>query len=255
MTARFRGVALITRDADALARFYCGALGFRRIEGASPVLGLGGQRVHLIAASGADYPQPRASNDPWFQHIAIVATDIRVAYRRALDHGAMPISTGGPQRLPEASGGVTAWKFRDPEGHPLELLEFPPAACPAYWRHRPGEGPCIGIDHSAIVVAETARSIAFYAGFGFEPTAHSVNRGAEQSALDGLDDPDVLVTALTLPGRDPPHLELLDYRKPVSAQPRGTWSIGDIAATRSILENGQAELPRDPDGHFIQAVA
>ena len=257
MMQRLRGVALVARDVEALARFYCAALGFRRIDGdGSAVLGLGAQRVVLVAPPGPgfDYPQPRASNDPLFQHIAIDVTDMRTAYRRALDHGATPISTGGPQRLPESSGGVSAWKFRDPEGHPLELLAFPLETCPDYWRDCSDDGLCIGIDHSAIVVADTARSIAFYAGFGFEATAHSTNRGAEQAALDGMDDPDVLVTALTLPGRDPPHLELLQYRAPLTTRPRNPWEIDDVAATRLMLECNEAGLLRDPDGHFIQAV-
>ncbi len=39
--------------------------------------------------------------------------------------GSPQSTTGGPQRLPPASGSVAAAKFRDPDGHPLELLEFP----------------------------------------------------------------------------------------------------------------------------------
>ncbi|MCF3947901.1 VOC family protein [Acidiphilium iwatense] len=246
------GIVLMARNPEALADFYCQALRFDRIDVGT--LGLGAQRVHLVAASGAGYPQPRASNDPWFQHIAIVVTDIRTAYRRALDHGATPISIDGPRHLPKSSGGVTAWKFRDPEGHPLELLAFSLETCPDYWRDRRDDGLCIGIDHSAIVVADTARSIAFYAGFGFQATAHSTNRGAEQAALDGLADPLVAVTALTLPDRDPPHLELLEYCAPLTTRPRNPWEIDDVAATRLMLVDGESVLLRDPDGHFIQAV-
>ena len=48
-------------------------------------------------------------------------------YARLSAHaGWTTISTDGPQLLPASSGGVTAYKFRDPEGHPLELIAFPP---------------------------------------------------------------------------------------------------------------------------------
>ena len=167
------GVALLARDPAALALFYTQALGFVATPGADGIaLGLGDARVELIAApaAAAAYPVPRASDDPWFQHIAVVVADMGEAHRRALRHGAVAISRGGPQRLPASAGGVSAFKFRDPEGHPLELLEFPPATCPPWWRGRGGGGPCIGIDHSAIVVADTARAIAFYARLGFAPS-------------------------------------------------------------------------------------
>ncbi|MBW4091296.1 MAG: glyoxalase [Proteobacteria bacterium] len=252
MSHRLRGIALLSRAPAALASFYVRGLGFAAApDGLTLTLGGGQVRLLPAAASAAAYPIPRASNDPWFQHIAIVVTDMAAAHRRALAQGAVPISIDGPQRLPDSAGGVTAFKFRDPEGHPLELLEFPAATCPACWRGRGGGDPCIGIDHSAIVVADTARSLRFYAMFGFAPTGGSLNRGAEQAALDGLDDPLVAVTALGVPGSGPPHLELLDYRAPASAHAGAAWAAGDIAATRLLVEGAAPGLLRDPDGHFI----
>ncbi|MGH7042207.1 MAG: VOC family protein [Acetobacteraceae bacterium] len=260
MSLRLRGVVLVSRDPAALALFYERGLGFTATSPCSPdgpVLSLGAECMRIVPASaaGTDYPLPRASNDPWFQHIAVVVTDMRAAYRRALDHGAVAITIGGPQRLPESSGGVTAWKFRDPDGHPLELLEFPPAACPAPWRARSGGANGIGIDHSAIVVADTERSVRFYAALGFAPAGGSLNRGKEQAALDGLADPAVVVTALRPPGGAPPHLELLEYRAPAPVRPTGTlagtWAADDVAATRLLAEGGTPALLRDPDGHFL----
>ena len=32
---------------------------------------------------------------------------------------------------------IVLFKFRDPEGHPLELLAFPRDSVPACWRHVP----------------------------------------------------------------------------------------------------------------------
>lgn len=240
------GVVLMARDVAGLADFYCAGLGFRRIGDGGP-LALGAQRVVLEAATGVDYPRPWASNDPWFQHMAIVVDDMAAAHRRALAAGAIAVSLGGPQVLPASSGGVTAWKFRDPDGHPLELLAFPAGGAPACWR---GEGALFrGIDHTAIVVAHTARSEAFYRRLGFERSGGSVNVGAAQAALDGLEAPEVVVTALSVPGQAAPHLELLEYRAPPGVG-AGRWALGDVVATR-VLVAGVDGVVRDPDGHVV----
>ncbi|MGC9271668.1 VOC family protein [Acidiphilium sp.] len=237
----------MTRNITACAEFYRSALGFM-VDG--PMLGLGEQQIWLQAGTGADYPAARASNDPWFQHLAIVVNDIAAAFDHATRHGATAISTDGPQRLPASSGGVTAWKFRDPEGHPLELLQFPPDATPPCWQGR--DGLFLGIDHTAIVVAGTQASETFYRTLGFERAAQSHNRGPAQAALDGLAAPHVLVTALRIPGQAVPHLELLDYLTPNA--PAGTWTTSDIAATRIVM-SGTQPLSRDPDGHCIEGVS
>jgi hypothetical protein len=95
------------------------------------------------------------------------------------------ISRDGPRVLPASSGGVTAFKFRDPEGHPLEMLAFEPAARPAHWAFR-SANLCLGIDHSAVSVADTGRSVAFYSRLGLARTASSLNIGREQEELDNL---------------------------------------------------------------------
>ncbi|MDD2862633.1 MAG: VOC family protein [Acidiphilium sp.] len=241
------GMRLMTRDRAACTDFYCTALGCSADQGG---LRLGEQRIWLEVATGADYPQPCASNHPWFQHFAIVVSDIRAAFEHASRHGATAISTFGPQLLPASSGGVTAWKFRDPEGHPLEFLQFPPDATPAHWQHR--SGLFLGIDHTAIVIANTLASEAFYRTLGFERIAQTHNHGPAQAALDGLAAPQVLVTAIGIPGQAAPHLELLDYFSPAAAT--GSWTQADVAATR-IVVNGMPSLIRDPDGHFIESIS
>lgn len=197
-------------------------------------LRLGGQRLALAAFDppGRAYPADGTACDLWFQHVAIVVSDMAAAHAAAMAHGAVPISTAGPQRLPAASGGVTAWKFRDPEGHPLELLAFPPGGGDPAWRGG-GPGVFLGFDHSAVAVADAARSRRYYVGaLGLVEAGATVNRGVEQDQLDGLAGALVDVVALR-PGQAPPHVELLAYR-----HPRGrTGSVGatDVAATRLVL--------------------
>lgn len=310
--ARIAGVSLTSADADELAEFYI-ALGFERAgielrggpafahlaqqpraEARVVLLRLGEEWLELVtfAERGRPYPANAASSDPWFQHFAIVVSSMQEAFARLVQiQGWTPITQSAPQRLPESSGGVTAFKFRDPEGHPLELLEFPAEGVPSFWhardvsrseaqrrsrRQSERSGPFLGIDHSAIVVAGTERSVEFYARrLGFTRTGASRNRGLEQARLDGLSEPDVEVTALALAALQPPHLELLCYRtaaREVSAPP--TLESRDVAAARLLIEIadpariqialGSDELSpvtqlcgaliHDPDGHALLLV-
>jgi len=301
---RIGRISLTTADADRLGTFYRQAFGFETmeiephggtdfaqltgIEGAQAralPLRLGEETIELLAFGepGAPYPADIGCDDPRFQHIAIVVADMETAYLRLCAcKGWTAITRPAPQRLPAGSGGVTAFKFRDPEGHPLELLAFPPDNVPPRWRdasHR--HGPCLGIDHSAIVVSGTAPSVAFYQQvLGFSVVGGSLNRGQEQEQLDAVPGAVVEVTELN-PGADnPPHLELLCYRS--VGPPRGAPAAlrsNDIAATRLTLEvddlpspehrlaaarvrfisagtvalrdHRPALLIRDPDGHAL----
>ncbi|HEY5105780.1 MAG TPA: VOC family protein [Caulobacteraceae bacterium] len=265
--ARF---CLTTADAERLATFYQDAFGARRSDAerlGSPVfqrqMGVGGRAwriaLQLGAATidliefddpGAPYPAGASTSDRIFQHLAIVVADMNAACERlSATTGWTAISTDGPQTLPASAGGVTAFKFRDPEGHPLELLAFPERETPARWRIDAADGACLGIDHSAISVADTPRSIAFYQQLGLTVSARSVNRGPEQGRLDGLGNPCVEVVAVTPP--DPcPHIELLGYVGAIG----GGYRVrnNDIAATRLVLEGaGSPRALIDPDGHRL----
>jgi catechol 2,3-dioxygenase-like lactoylglutathione lyase family enzyme len=273
--ARF---VLVAANARSLADFYQRALGFRRIaarrlsganlecltgetgDATSLTLGLGREIIELVQFDrpGRPYPEGCSSSDLIFQHFAIVAADIDAAYRRlSAAKDWRPISIGGPQSLPESSGGVTAFKFRDPEGHPLELLGFPPGKTPPRWQSGKSVDPCLGIDHSAISVADSARSIAFYEGLGLSASMRTLNRGAEQERLDGAREPPVEVVALA-PPQETPHLELLCYAAGASCQDFDVQG-DDIAATRLVFEADTSSFaagaaPRrliDPDGHRL----
>jgi catechol 2,3-dioxygenase-like lactoylglutathione lyase family enzyme len=128
---------------------------------------------------------------------------------------------------------VTAFKFQDPDGHPLELLAFPEDGVPPHWRERLSTGIFLGIDHSAISVRETAASTAFYQSLGFTVIAKTFNHGVEQAHLDGIPNPQVEVTALALDASTP-HLELLCYQSKVHP-PRQALASNDVAATRIVL--------------------
>ncbi len=252
---RLDRIALNVRDLAAAISFYETAFGFSAspIEPADATL-LGVQSVrrallrrgrqHLELTQcdppGAAYPEHRASNDLWFQHCALATTDIAAAYAQLRTAPFTPISTHGPQALP---GGIVAFKFRDPDGHPLELIQFP----------APDPATAGGIDHSAISVSDVSRSIAFYtAELGLTEQARQVNTGPAQDALDGLPGVTVDVVALA-PAQPAPHVELLGYRAPLGcAAPGG--HLSDIAASRLVFAaEGPARVVRDPDGHVCLA--
>ncbi|WP_298253482.1 VOC family protein [Bradyrhizobium sp.] len=250
---------LTTADPDRLARFYC-ELGFTAEQhqgipdeeiavlgldgtGARLSLRLGAQRVDLdsFETRGKPYPSGVTSADLCFQHLALVSDDAHAAWARATTAGAAPISTRGPVTLPASAGGVTAVKFRDPEGHPLELLQFPPGN---RWR---GTG-ILGIDHSAISVSDIGASCRFYEKLGLSVQHPTLNSGSTQVALDGLPDVEVGVVPM-MPRADGPHLELLAYQTP-TGRPSGQLRANDVAATRIVWAADRRALVRDPDGHL-----
>jgi catechol 2,3-dioxygenase-like lactoylglutathione lyase family enzyme len=226
-------------------------------------LSLGAATVELIEFDepGRPYLPHLSPFDNEFQHLAIVVEDMDRAFEKLRGtNGWTTISASGPQRLPDSSGGVTAFKFRDPDGHPLELLSFPAGKMPAHWQASSGWRVFRGIDHSAISVSDTARSIAFYQTLGLKIAARTLNQGVEQALLDGISHPVVEVVALA-PAHRSPHVELLGYRN--ASNPR-TVSIqsNDMSATRLIFDReAAAPFPKadqadllilDPDGHHLQ---
>jgi catechol 2,3-dioxygenase-like lactoylglutathione lyase family enzyme len=262
---RIARISLTTPDADRLASFYELAFGFTRIAsaqlggrkfetlmqvqgGAKTIsLRLGAETIELLEfeSPGQPYPADFSSSSLLFQHFAIVTQNTGEVYRRLSEVGGWSaITDREPQRLPQSSGGVTAFKFRDPDGHPLELLEFPKANVPEYWR-RPGQPmPCQGIDHSAISVADTERSVAFYAKLGFRRVSCSVNSGIKQARLDHIEDVHVVVTALAS-FNAAPHLELLCY-VPDGPKEQASLRNNDVAATALVMEGVEGE-PKSPD--------
>jgi catechol 2,3-dioxygenase-like lactoylglutathione lyase family enzyme len=280
-SARMRRLAsfgLTTPDANRLSEFYQHALGFRLLKtgrrsgsdferltgvegGASAItLGLGDDVVELLQFDqpGRPYPAGAVSPDLCFQHFAIVVTDIQLAYQGLVSVGGWTaISIDGPQQLPASSGGVTAFKFRDPDGHPLELLAFPVGQMPQHWQARSSGNLFLGIDHSAISIADSGASIAFYEGLGLRVAARSLNTGPEQERLDAVNHAQVEVTALE-PEQTTPHVELLCYRS-VTRGENIAMRSNDVAATRLVFEvdgpsSGGAAAPQgliDPDGHRL----
>lgn len=218
-------------------------------------LSLGAQALALTEfPDAAPYPEDGASNDLRFQHCAIVVDDMHAACERVMRHGATAITQGGPQTLPPSTGSVAAFKFRDPDGHPLELIAFPAGTGDPAWQSTRADGATLGVDHSAVSVADVERSVLFYELLGLHVAARGMNRGVEQDHLDDLADIEVDVVALEGATRTP-HLELLGYRHP-RGRANASSRLAAVAADRLVwqAENVDVLLGALTDGDFTDAI-
>jgi catechol 2,3-dioxygenase-like lactoylglutathione lyase family enzyme len=251
---------------------------------------LGEEYIELteyLAPRGRPIPMDSRSHDRWFQHLAIVVSDMDRAYQWLRQHKVEHASSG-PQRLPDwnpNAGGIQAFYFKDPDGHPLEVLQFPAGKGDPKW-HDKTDGLFLGIDHTAIVVHDTEASLKFYRDtLGLKLVGESENYGAAQEHLNNVFAARLRIT--TLRAAKGPGIEFLEYLtpgdgRPVPADVRANdlmhWQT--TLVTRRIaritprlwagkftlvspgvvtLAEGQVGftaglLVRDPDGHAMQLI-
>ncbi|MBN3882603.1 MAG: VOC family protein [Nostoc sp.] len=250
---RIRAIGLTVTNCDRSLDFYIQALLFElvsdiTVEGQNysdleDVIGakirivtlrLGDELIELMEylnVEGKPIPRDSQSNDLWFQHLAIVVSDMDRAYTHLSSFPIEPISVS-PQTIPpenEASGGVRAFKFKDPDGHDLELIWFPPDKGQDKW-HQNSHRLFLGIDHSAIAISNTEQSLHFYRDLlGMQIDSRSLNWGVSQSRLDNLPGAKVKITGLR-PIQNGVGIELLDYILPGKGRTMPSdWKSCDIA--------------------------
>jgi catechol 2,3-dioxygenase-like lactoylglutathione lyase family enzyme len=249
---------------------------------------LGSEQIELteyLAPRGRAIPADSRSNDRWFQHVAIIVSDMDAAYARLRQHKVEHASPE-PQRLPEwnaAAGGITAFYFKDPDGHPLEILQFPAGKGDPKWHAAP-RGVFLGIDHTAIVVADTDSSLRFYRdGLGLRVAGESTNYGPEQERLNNVFGARLHITALRAAAG--PGVEFLEYVSPRNGRPAIGIQANDLAHWETTMTSSHADaaftelqqgralfvspsvatlrddprfskamLIRDPDGHAVKVV-
>ena len=253
-------------------------------------LRLGGESIELteyLAPKGRPVPADMRPNDRAFQHAAIIVSDMEAAYQRLRQYHVEHASTG-PQRLPDwnlNAGGISAFYFRDPDRHFLEVLHFPPGKGLAKWQQR--DRLFLGIDHTAIVVGDTEQSLKLYRdGFQMTVAGESENYDTEQEHLNGVFGARLRITSLRVD--EGPGIELLEYLAPRDGRPApldlrandiAHWQttlvanaperINDLLHQRifALVSPNVVALPtaslairegivvRDPDGHGIRLAA
>lgn len=231
-------IGITVSDMDRSVEFYSEALSFKKVsdievEGAEyeHLMGIFGLRIHMVRmqlgdefielvqyiapSDGKPIPIDSHSNDLWFQHFAIVVSDMDNAYEHIRKYKIRQISTS-PQTLPKSNkpaAGIMAFKFKDPDGHPLELLWFPHDKGDPRW-HRSTDKLFMGIDHTAIGISNTETSLKFYRDLlGMNVVGGSLNTGTGQEHLDNVFGATVRVTALR-PPMQRMGIEFLEYDTP-----------------------------------------
>ncbi len=302
-------IGMTVSDVDRSVEFYSNVLSFEKVsdvevwgEDYEHLQGLFGLRMRVVrmklgeefielteylALQGRPIPVDSRSHDRWFQHIAIIVSDMDRAYQWLRQHKVRHASTG-PQRLPDwnpNAGGIKAFYFKDPDGHHLEILQFPSGKGNPKWQ-RKGDRLFLGIDHTAIVVGDTERSLQFYRDrLGLTVAGESENYGSEQEHLNNVFGARLRITAVRAAAG--PGIEFLEYLAPGDGRPMPAdarandlyhWQTrlvtGDTAAAARWVENGHSALVssgavalpkaelgftkgllvRDPDGHPMQLV-
>jgi catechol 2,3-dioxygenase-like lactoylglutathione lyase family enzyme len=302
-------IGITVADLDRSLAFYTQVLGFEKVsevevwgsayERLQGVFGLrmriarlrlGDEIIELVeylTPRGRPIPVDSRSHDRWFQHIAIIVRDMDRAYQ-VLRRYKVEHASPAPQRLPDwnpNARGIRAFYFKDPDGHVLEILQFPPGKGDAKW-HRPTDRLFLGIDHTAIVVGDTEAGLAFYRDtLGLAVAGASENHGPEQEWLNNVFGARLRIT--TLKAAAGPAIEFLEYLSPRDGRPYPpdarandlvhwqTRMVARDAATAAarlraaraafvspdviVLPDGQLGfrrgfLTRDPDGHALQVV-
>lgn len=304
VAAGVESIGVTVSDLDRAVDFYTRVLSFRRIsesevdgEAWERLYGVFGLRMRtarlqlgdeyldlmqFLAPEGRPLPADSRSNDRWFQHIAIIVSDMDRAYAHLRKHKIRHASSG-PQRLPDwnkNAGGIRAFYFRDPDGHALEILNFPEGKGNSKWRQK-SDDVFLGIDHTAIVISDTDASLRFYRdALGFAVAGESENHGTEQEHLNNVFGARLRITALR--GASGPGIEFLEYLAPRDGKPYPAdakpndlvhWQtrfVGSNAESAARLLRkarapfissdvvdagfGKSFLARDPDGHAVQFV-
>ncbi len=252
-------------------------------------LALGSEAIELseyLTPRGRPVPADAKSYDRWFQHVAIVVSDIDAAYARLRAHGVRHVSTA-PQRLPDwnpAAGGISAFYFQDEDGHNLEIISYPPGKGQPRWQAK--DRLFLGLDHTAIVVDETGPGLAFWRDLlGFRVAGESHNWGTEQEHLNQVFGARLHISGLA--GGGGPAVEFLDYLAPSNGRPlpqdaaandlvhwQTTLVVEDLNGLAARLQASgvrqvssgvvsfpgrqlgfaRALLVRDPDGHAVRLI-
>jgi len=304
-------IGMTVNDMDRSVHFFSKVLSFEKVSDTElagseyeRLMGVFGLRIRVVKMKlgdqsirltqyiappdGRPIPVPSRSNDLWFQHMAIVVSDMNSAYQRVREYKVRQISPN-PQTIPKSNvgaAGIKAFKFRDPDGHNLELLWFPTGKGLPRWHQSKGK-LFLGIDHTAITVSDTNASLKFYRDLlGMKILGQGLNMGITQEHLDNLFGARVRITGVG-PLVNPPNMEFLEYETPsggrtlpLNTRANDIWHwqtqlvVDDVDSMAKWLRNNNvrfvapriSDLPggklgfkkgimvRDPDGHAMMMV-
>ena len=241
---KIESVGFTVSDMDRAIDFYTRVLSFEKVsdkevwgESFERLAGVFGARVRIVRlklgseilelteylnSTGRPIPVDSRSNDRWFQHIAIIVSDMDKAFE-ILRKNKVRFASGSPQTLPQtipAAAGIKAFYFKDFDDHVLEILQFPEDKGARKWHALAQTGRLfLGVDHTAIVVGETDESLKFYRdSLGLAVAGESLNFGTEQEHLNNVFGARLRITGLRTKA-DGIAVEFLEYLTPRGGKP------------------------------------
>lgn len=310
--SRVESVGFTVSDMDKAIDFYTRILPFEKISETETfgtefehLSGVFGARVKIVrlklgdeilelteylTAGGRPIPIDSRSNDKWFQHIAIIVSDMDKAFE-ILQKNKVRYASTAPQTLPKTipnAAGIKAFYFKDFDNHVLEILQFPGDKGAKKWHDSANTGKLfLGIDHTAIVVGNSEESLKFYRdSLGLSVAGESMNFGTEQEHLNNVFGAKLHITGLRTKD-DGIAVEFLEYLTPRDGKPfpkdtksndlwhwQTTFETNQVNPLADVLSNNKfdfissglvnldgnklgfkwALLVRDRDGHAIRLI-
>lgn len=241
---KVEAVGFTVSDMDKAIDFYTRVLSFEKVsdkeiwgDGFERLSGVFGARVRVarfklgdeilelteyLNSNSRPIPVDSRSNDRWFQHIAIIVSDMDKAFE-ILRKNKVRFASTAPQTLPKTipnAAGIKAFYFKDFDNHILEILQFPADKGAAKWHESAKTGKLfLGIDHTAIVVGDTRESLKFYRdALGLSVAGESLNFGTEQEHLNNVFGARLHITGLKTK-EDGIAVEFLEYLAPRNGKP------------------------------------
>jgi catechol 2,3-dioxygenase-like lactoylglutathione lyase family enzyme len=212
--------------------------------------------TQYLAPPGRPIPADSRSNDLWFQHVAIVVRNMDPAFEKLRALKVQFVSTG-PQTLPpsiKAAAGIKAFYFRDPDGHNLEIIYFPPGKGDPRWQEKTDK-LFLGIDHTAIGISDTETSLKFYRDMlGLRKAGESENFGTEQEHLNQVFGAHLRITGMRADSG--PGIEFLEYLTPRDGRVRPVdIRANDVVHWQTMIATDNLDLLakklRDARARFI----
>src|SRR5262245_32340363 len=251
------GLAITVRDVDRSVDFYSRALLFEKVSdvqtSGADVAGLfgvpgphvrvvtmrlGAERLELVEDLGRVSRQtpvgvPGDERGP--ARIALAVNDIEQASLWLQRQHVQRTPGQRPHDVSQTTSGVRAVSFEDPDGHALEIVEYPWGQGDARWQ-RPTDRVFLGIDHAALVVGDTDESVRFYRDtLGLRVTARRES-DAPESASPGVAARSRITTLRG--GGGGPAIELFE-----SLSPRDGLGASHRGGQQTVVVTTDAKLP------------
>ena len=198
---------------------------------------LGAERLELVEDRGRvsrQTPAEAPRDERAVARIALAVNDIEQASLWLQRQHVQRTTEAPAPDVRQNTTGVRALSFEDPDGHALEIVEYPAGQGDARWQ-RPTDRVFLGIDHAALVVGDTDESLRFYRDtLGLRVTARRESDALEPSSAGTAGRSRIT----TLRGGGGPAIELFE-----SPAPRDARLASHRGSQQTLVVTTDAKLP------------